>query len=96
MIGQEKEARAWQQQAQHRYDELLEKHANAFADHAAEFFLAAGRDPARALHWARFNLAVRHTPRAQALLVQAEQAMQAAKDDSAAKDLGGLSKRASN
>ena len=43
----------------------------AFADHAARFYLAAGADPARALELARANLANRTTAEARALVVEA-------------------------
>ena len=43
----------------------------AFADHAARFFLAAGKDPVRALALARLNVANRQTAEARALVVQA-------------------------
>jgi hypothetical protein len=57
--------------AAERYDELLAKHPQAFADHAAEFWLAAGADPDKALRLAKMNLEVRNTPRARGLLAQA-------------------------
>ena len=47
---------------------LLTAHPEAFADHAAEFWLAAGADPVKALHLARMNFEVRQTPRARDLL----------------------------
>jgi tetratricopeptide (TPR) repeat protein len=43
----------------------------AFADHAARFYLGPGRDPRRALELARANLANRDTREARALLVEA-------------------------
>jgi tetratricopeptide (TPR) repeat protein len=58
-------------QAQARFEELLRRHPQAFADHAAEFYLDAGADPERALHWARINLLARETPRAFALAIRA-------------------------
>jgi tetratricopeptide (TPR) repeat protein len=60
-----------------RFEQLLQRHPAAFADHAAEFYLGAGQDPKRALAWARFNLQVRPTPRAQALLARAQAQVQA-------------------
>ncbi|HZE48187.1 MAG TPA: hypothetical protein VE074_01420 [Jatrophihabitantaceae bacterium] len=62
------EARAWRSRAAARYDELLARHPDAFADHAAEFWLTVGGDPQRALRLARHNLSLRHTPRARALV----------------------------
>jgi hypothetical protein len=46
------------------FDELLEKHLLAFADHAAEFYASSGNDRRRALELARANVANRPTPRA--------------------------------
>jgi tetratricopeptide (TPR) repeat protein len=61
----------WRQLAAARYEELIALHPEAFADHAAEFWLDAGADPGRALQLARMNFAVRRTPRAHALLSRA-------------------------
>lgn len=69
--GQAEEAGRWRRVAAARYDELIQLHPEAFADHAAEFWLAAGADPAKAITLARMNLQVRRTPRAYQLLVQA-------------------------
>ncbi len=69
--GRESESRHWRRLAGERYDELLESHPEAFADHAAEFWLAAGADPEKALRLARINLDVRDTPRARSLLERA-------------------------
>jgi len=46
-------------------------HPAAFADHAAEFWLAAGADPVKGLRLARMNVEVRKTPRSRRLLTQA-------------------------
>ena len=70
-VGRVEEARPWRAQAAARYDALVARHPDAFADHAAEFWLDAGADPRRALSLARRNLAVRQTPRARALLSRA-------------------------
>lgn len=70
--GRTAEARTWRDIAAARYDALMQRHPEAYADHAAEFWLAAGADPVRALAYARQNLAVRQTPRAYEL-VQAAQ-----------------------
>jgi tetratricopeptide (TPR) repeat protein len=69
--GRAREARHWCRLAAARYDELIASHPEAFADHAAEFWLAAGANPAKALRLARMNLDVRQTPRAYHLLAQA-------------------------
>jgi tetratricopeptide (TPR) repeat protein len=70
-MGRDGESRHWRRLAVERYDELLVRHPEAFADHAAEFWLAAGADPDKALQSAKMNLAVRNTPRARCLLAQA-------------------------
>jgi tetratricopeptide (TPR) repeat protein len=66
--GQTEEAQTWRGKAEARYDELLARHQEAFADHAAEFWLTIGGDPERALWLARQNLSLRQTPRARALV----------------------------
>ena len=66
--GQTEEAQTWRGKAEARYDELLARHQDAFADHAAEFWLTIGGDPERALWLARQNLSLRQTPRARALV----------------------------
>ncbi|WP_256255827.1 lipopolysaccharide assembly protein LapB [Streptomyces sp. MUSC 14] len=65
------EARLWRAYAAARYEELTARHPEAYADHAAEFWLTVGGDPWRALRLARQNLALRATPRAQALVNRA-------------------------
>jgi tetratricopeptide (TPR) repeat protein len=65
------QSRLWCQRAAARYDELIAAHPEAFADHAAEFWVGAGADPVKALRLARANFAVRQTPRARDLLNQA-------------------------
>jgi tetratricopeptide (TPR) repeat protein len=66
--GQTEEMQTWRAKAESRYDELLALHPDAFADHAAEFWLTIGGDPERALRLARQNLSLRQTPRARALV----------------------------
>jgi tetratricopeptide (TPR) repeat protein len=61
-------------QARARFEDLLQRHPLAFADHAAEFYLDAGADPERALYWARINLLARETRRAYTLAIRAAQA----------------------
>jgi hypothetical protein len=53
------------------YNTLLKSYRAAFADHAAEFFMGPGKDPARALTLAQYNLSQRKTERARALLIEA-------------------------
>ncbi|MGB9202573.1 MAG: hypothetical protein WCB94_01230 [Terriglobales bacterium] len=69
--GRESESRHWRRLAAARFDELIASRPEAFADHAAEFWLAAGANTDKALRLARMNLEVRNTPRARALLAQA-------------------------
>ena len=69
--GRAHESRHWCRLAAARYDELVASHPEAFADHAAEFWLAAGANPDKALRLARTNVEVRKTPRAYGLLAQA-------------------------
>ena len=76
--GHMDESRGWRQLAVARYDELMARHPEAFADHAAEFWLAAGDDPDKALRLAGMNVEVRKTPRAYDLLSRAVSAKEAA------------------
>ncbi|PRY66965.1 tetratricopeptide repeat protein [Glaciihabitans tibetensis] len=64
------ESRYWRNVAAARYDELVERHVEAFADHAAEFWLDAG-DLKRALPLAVKNFEVRPTGRAANLVARA-------------------------
>jgi tetratricopeptide (TPR) repeat protein len=54
-----------------RYDELVAKHPEAFADHAGWFWLDEGKDPAKALVLAKKNLTVRANGKAYELAVLA-------------------------
>lgn len=72
--GRHDEEKPWRERAAARYEELMTTHPEAFADHAAEFWLAAGADPARALGYAERNLALRPTVRAWELVVRAARA----------------------
>jgi tetratricopeptide (TPR) repeat protein len=66
MIAQERldEAETHLAAARVGFDQLLEKHVLAFADHAAEFYAGSGNDGRRALELARTNAANRPTRRA--------------------------------
>ena len=75
--GRSRESRHWRRLAAARYDELVATRSEAFADHAAEFWLAAGANPGKALRLAKMNVEVRKTPRAYGLLAQAVAANQA-------------------
>ena len=74
--------RHWCRLAAARYDELVASHPEAFADHAAEFWLAAGADPDKALQLARMNIEIRKTPRAYDLLARAVAANERSPRDS--------------
>ena len=71
MSGRDEQYEHWRWQAASRYDQLIASRPEAFADHAAEFWLDAGADPGKAVRLARMNLEVRDTPRARALLARA-------------------------
>ena len=85
-VGRVEEAREWRARAAARYDELVARHLEAFADHAAEFWLEVGGDPDRALWLARRNLEVRQTPRAHELLTRATLAVDGARAIHPARD----------
>jgi len=70
-MGRNAESSVWRYRAADRYDALTAKHREAFADHAAEFWLGPGKNPEKALRLATLNLEVRKTPRARELMVQA-------------------------
>jgi tetratricopeptide (TPR) repeat protein len=77
-VGRADESRHWCEHAAARYDELVVRHPEAFADHAAEFWLTVGGDSDEALRLARLNFEVRKTPRAHELLSRALRANEAA------------------
>jgi tetratricopeptide (TPR) repeat protein len=77
-VGRSEESREWSQRAGMVYDELVARHPEAFADHAAEFWLEVGADPKKALPLAQLNFGNRKTPRALDLLSRAASASQAA------------------
>ncbi|HEY6342548.1 MAG TPA: hypothetical protein VIY49_13730 [Bryobacteraceae bacterium] len=56
-----------------RYDELTRKHPEAFADHAAEFWITNESGTERAVRYAKANFAIRQTPRALNLLKRAQE-----------------------
>lgn len=70
-LGRKEEAGEWRDKAAARYDDLMAGHPQAFADHAAEFWLEAGAAPCQALRCAKINFGVRQTPRARQLLRRA-------------------------
>ncbi|MCX4460821.1 tetratricopeptide repeat protein [Streptomyces sp. NBC_01728] len=65
------EANQWRERAAARYDELVLCHPEAYADHAADFWLTVGADAERGLQLALQNLAIRQTSRAHALFQRA-------------------------
>ncbi|MAQ16308.1 MAG: hypothetical protein CMN30_16150 [Sandaracinus sp.] len=58
-------------QAAARYEVLLGRHREAFADHGSEFFAGPGGDPARGLELALFNLENRRNARAYVVAIEA-------------------------
>lgn len=80
-LGHAEQARALVQKAALRFDELIARHPQAFADHAARFYLGAGSDPGRAHALARQNLQARKSEAAYALVIEA--ALQAGAPDEA-------------
>jgi len=71
--GRAAESQAELTKARERYDVLLATHREAFADHAARFWLGAGGDPARALPLAAENAKLRPTDEAMSLWLEAAQ-----------------------
>jgi tetratricopeptide (TPR) repeat protein len=69
LVEDRREAARLREHVSARYEELLREFPEAFADHAARFYLP--RQPARALALARINLAVRQTPEAYELALSA-------------------------
>src|SRR5262249_18242402 len=75
-VGQLDEAHHWREVAAARYDELMVRHPEAFADHAADFWLTIGGDAPKGRRLAEQNFAFRKTPRAYELVLQAAVATQ--------------------
>jgi tetratricopeptide (TPR) repeat protein len=88
-VGRVAEAREWRDKAAARYDELVARHLEAFADHAAEFWLDVGGNPDRARWLAIKNLEVRQTPRARELVARATLARDGARATHPARGSGG-------
>jgi tetratricopeptide (TPR) repeat protein len=70
-LGNTDQARALRVRASAGFEALLARFPEAFADHAARYYLGAGGDAARALVLARQNLDIRKTPAAFALAIEA-------------------------
>lgn len=58
------------------YELLLARRPEAYADHAAAFFMGVGKRPERALELALANLELRDTPRSRKLVARAQHAAQ--------------------
>jgi hypothetical protein len=69
------EVETFMEAARSGFEALLARHPLAFADHATEFYLSHGADPARAFELAQLNLANRPTPRAFELVRDAARAV---------------------
>ena len=72
--GRAEEANVWRMKAAVQYDDLVSRHRDAFADHAAEFLLEQGNDPQRALSLAQRNLEIRCSLRARRLFERTSRA----------------------
>ncbi len=64
--------RAKQSRAAAAYEQLLARRPEAYADHAATFFIGLGNRPERAVDLAVANWKLRDTPRARSLLSRAQ------------------------
>ncbi len=53
------------------YERLLARRPEAYADHAAAFFMGVGNRPQRAVELATANWKLRNTPRSRSLLTRA-------------------------
>jgi tetratricopeptide (TPR) repeat protein len=69
--GRRGDAAAMLGRARQGYDERLARHPEAFADHAARFFMGVGGDPGRARTLARANLERRQSEPAYQLAIEA-------------------------
>lgn len=81
--GDKARASAMLDRVKARYDEVLGRYPEAFAEHAGFFFLDFGKDPKRALDLAKKDLAARKTAKAYELALLAAKAA-GAKDDACA------------
>jgi tetratricopeptide (TPR) repeat protein len=64
-------AHVWKNMAETRYEQLIKNFPLAFLDHAAEFYLGAGENTARAAEYAKKNLTLRKTERSYLLALKA-------------------------
>ncbi|MFM9629201.1 MULTISPECIES: hypothetical protein [Streptomyces] len=67
-LGRHQEALRWRDRAAERYDDLVLRHPEAYADHAADFWLMVGADADRGIHLALRSLVMRRTTRSHALV----------------------------
>lgn len=74
--GRHQEAQPWRDRAAERYEELVTRHPEAYADHAADFWLMVGGDVDRGLQLALQTLVMRQTSRSYALVRRAREASQ--------------------
>ena len=73
-VGRHQEARPWRDRAAERYEELVARHPEAYADHAADFWLMVGGDVDRGLRLALQTLVMRRSSRSYALVRRAREA----------------------
>ncbi len=73
-VGRDAEAKAHREKAAARFEALLKAHPEAFADHAAHFYLDVVKDARRAEQLALANLAARQTRGSYQLALQAAMA----------------------
>ncbi|MEU6260967.1 hypothetical protein [Streptomyces sp. NPDC047043] len=81
VAGRHQEAQPWRDQAAERYEELVTRHPEAYADHAADFWLMVGGDVDRGLQLALQTLVIRQTSRSCALVRRAREASDRPMDD---------------
>ena len=69
--GEREAAASEAERAAAAYELLLARRPEAYADHAAAFFMGIGNRPQRAVELASLNWKLRDTPRSRSLLVRA-------------------------
>lgn len=74
--GEREAAASEAERAAGAYERLLARRPEAYADHAAAFYLGIGARPQRAVELASLNWQLRDTPRSRSLLVSARRAAQ--------------------
>ncbi|MFD3502959.1 tetratricopeptide repeat protein [Streptomyces sp. NPDC058678] len=81
VAGRHQEAQQWRDRAAERYDELVLRHPEAYADHAADFWLMVGANVDGGLQLALQTLVMRQTTRSYALVRRARAASNQAAPD---------------